>query len=88
MPSFTYSPTANSPRSNDVDQNVIPLFDKIECVPAVASAARYGKPLDKITEAILELAEKAGVDSAEIEAVRQISAGAEMAKLRAAERAP
>lgn len=79
---FNYSTTFEYPLSDDVSERVTPLFGDNEGNPKVA---RHGKPMDKVTEAILELAEKAGVDAGEIEAVRQITAGAKAAELRARE---
>ncbi len=88
---FVYSPTFEYPLSGDITQGIAPVFGDIEGIPeveheVVTSVASYGKQLGKLTEAVLALAEQAGVDAEEIEAVRQISAGVEAAKLRAAEK--
>ena len=86
---FVYSPTFEYPLSGDITQGIAPVFGDIEGIPeveheVVTSVASYGKQLGKLTEAVLVLAERAGVDAEEIEAVRQISAGVEAAKMRAA----
>lgn len=75
---FNYSNRFECPLSGDA--TVTPLFGDIENTPKVA---RHAKPMDKVTAAILELAERAGVDAGEIEAVRQITAGTKAAELRA-----
>lgn len=88
---FVYSPTFEYPLSGDITQGIAPVFGDIEGIPeveheVVTSVASYGKQLGKLTEAVLALAEKAGLDGEEIDAVREIAAGVEAAKGRAAEK--
>ena len=88
---FVYSPTFEYPLSGDITQGIAPVFGDIEGIPeveheVVTSVASYGKQLGKLTEAVLALAEKAGLEGEEIDAVREISAGVEAAKGRAASR--
>ncbi len=86
---FIYSPTYEYPLSGDVVQGISPNFSfEMEGIPEVeyevcTSVASYGKQLGKLTEAVLALAEKTGLDGKEIDAVRTIAAGVEEAKLRA-----
>jgi hypothetical protein len=86
---FVYSPTYEYPFSGDVTQGISPSFSwEIEGIPeveyeVVTTVASYGKQLGKLTEAVLALAEKTGLEGEEIEAVRKIAAGVEEAKLRA-----
>ena len=88
---FIYSPTYEYPLSGDVVQGISPVFgDQIEGIPeveheVVTTVASYGKQLGKLTEAVLALADAAGVSGAEIDAVREIAAEVEAAKGRAAE---
>lgn len=86
---FIYSPTYEYPLSGDVVQGITSSFTwDIEGIPEVeyevcTTVASYGKQLGKLTEAVLALAEKAGLDSKEIKAVRKIARDVEKAKLRA-----
>ena len=87
---FIYSPTYEYPLSGDVVQGISPVFGDIEGIPeveheVVTSVASYGKQLGKLTEAVLALADKVGLEGAEIDAVREIAEGVEAAKVRAAE---
>lgn len=86
---LVYSPTYEYPLSGDVFQGISPSFSwDIEGIPEVeyevcTSVASYGKQLGKLTEAVLALADKAGLDGPEIAALRDIAAGVEEAKIRA-----
>ena len=86
---FVYAPTFEYPLSGDVSQGISPSFGiYIEGIPeveheVVTSVASYGKQLGKLTEAVLALAEKAGLDGPEIAAVREIAEGVAEAKTRA-----
>lgn len=86
---FVYSPTFEYPLSGDVVQGITSSFTwDIEGIPEVeyevcTTVASYGKQLGKLTEAVLALAEKAGLDSKEIKAVRKIAREVEEAKIRA-----
>ena len=87
---FIYSPTYEYPLSGDVVQGISPVFGDIEGIPeveheVVTTVASYGKQLGKLTEAVLALAKKVGLDSDEIKAVQEIADGVERAKVRAAE---
>lgn len=86
---IVYSPTFEYPLSGDVVQGITPSFTwDIEGIPEVeyevcTSVASYGKQLGKLTEAVLALADKAGLKGKEIDAVREIAEGVKAAKLRA-----
>lgn len=87
---FIFSPTYEYPLSGDITQGISPVFGDIEGIPEVeheviTSVASYGKQLGKLTEAVLAIAEAAGVKGEEIDAVREIADGVEAAKGRAAE---
>ena len=90
---FFYAPTFEYPLSGDVTQGIAPsLSVDLQGIPEVeheviTSVASYGAQLGKLTEAVLLLAEKAGVEGDEIAAVRKIADGVEAAKARAAEAA-
>ena len=85
---FVYSPTFEYPLSGDVVQGITSSFTwDIEGIPEVeyevcTSVASYGKQLGKLTEAVLALAGKIGLEGEEIEAVREIVREVEGAKLR------
>lgn len=86
---FVYSPTYEYPLSGDVVQGISPnFFFEMEGIPEVeyevtTTVASYGKQLGKLTEAVLALADKIGLECAEVDSVREIAAGVEDAKLRA-----
>ena len=86
---FLYAPTFEYPLSGDVSQGIAPHFNwDIAGIPEVehevcTSVASYGKQLGKLTEAVLALAEKAGVEGPEVEAVRVLAQGVDAAKGRA-----
>ena len=87
---FVYSPTFEYPLSGDVVQGITSSFAwDIEGIPEVeyevcTTVASYGKQLGKLTEAVLALAEKAGLeDDDAIQSVRRIAREVEDAKLRA-----
>ena len=88
---FTYAPTFEYPLSGNVLQSIAPDFGlEIEGIPEVeheviTTVASYGTQLGKLTDAVLELAEKVGLDSAAITEVREIAEGVEAAKTRALE---
>ena len=89
---FVYSPTYQYPLSGNVMQTISPMFGEIEGIPeveheVVTTVASYGKQLGKLIEAVLLLAEKAGVSGAEIDAVRELAVAVDAAKGRAAEAA-
>ena len=76
---FTYAPTFEYPLSGNVLQSIAPDFGlEIEGIPEVeheviTTVASYGTQLGKLTDAVLELAEKVGLDSAAITEVREIA---------------
>lgn len=85
---FTYAPTYQYPLSGDVTQAIAPQFVDIAGIPeveweVVTSEASYGKQLGKLTEAVLALVDKTGLEGAEVDALREIAAGVEAAKGRA-----
>ncbi len=86
---FTYSPTFEFPLSGDVRQGISPVFGyEIEGIPeveaeVVTTVASYGKQLGKLTEAVLAVADKIGMEGKEVEDLRQIAKDVEAAKLRA-----
>lgn len=86
---FLYAPTYEYPLSGDVIQGISPSFSwEMEGIPEVeyevcTTVASYGKQLGKITEALLVIAEQSDLAGPEIDALREIAAGVEAAKLRA-----
>lgn len=85
---FLFAPTFEYPLSGNVTQSISPQFVDIAGVPeveweVVTSEASYGKQLGKLTEAVLALADKAGMEGPEVDALREIAAGVEAAKDRA-----
>ena len=81
---FVYSPTFEYPLSGNVMQTISPMFGEIEGIPeveheVVTTVASYGKQLGKLTEAVLVLAEEAGVKGAEIDAVRELAVAVDAA---------
>lgn len=82
---IVFAPTIEYPLSGDVSQDIAPRFVDIAGIPEVewqmiTQHASYGTQLGKLTEAVLALAEKIGLEGEEIAAVRQIAASAEQAK--------
>ena len=88
---FVYAPTYEYPLSGDVTQGISPSFgQEIEGIPEVeyeviTTVASYGTQLGKLTDAVLALAEKIGLESSEISALQEIADGVEEAKHRARE---
>ncbi|MEO1024818.1 MAG: hypothetical protein AAFX07_04590 [Pseudomonadota bacterium] len=88
---IVFSNTYEYPLSGNVMQSISPMLNfEIAGIPeveheVVTTVASYGKQLGKLTEAVLLLAEKAGVSGAEIDAVQELRDGVEAAKGRAAE---
>ncbi len=88
---FIYSPTFAYPLSGDVVQGISPQFGfEIEGIPeveheVVTSVASYGTQLGKLTDAVLALADKVGLEGPEVDCVREIAAGVEAAKGRVKE---
>ncbi|WP_420013464.1 hypothetical protein [Tateyamaria sp.] len=87
---FFFAPRFEYPLSGDVTQAIAPSFGDIEGVPEVeheviTSVASYGKQLGKLTEAMLAVAEKVGLEGPEIDDLREISSGVKEAKGRALE---
>ena len=88
---FVYSPTYEYPLSGDVRQDISPYFStEIAGIPEVeyevfTEVASVGTQLGKLTEAVLALAGKVGLEGPEVEAVREIATGVAAAKVRVAE---
>ena len=85
---FTYAPTFQYPLSGSVTQSIAPRFVDIAGIPEVeweviTSEASYGKQLGKLTDAVLALVDKTGLEGPEVDALREIAAGVEAAKGRA-----
>jgi hypothetical protein len=85
---FLYAPTFQYPLSGNVTQEIAPQFGEIAGIPEVEwevirTEASYGTQLGKLTDAVLALADKAGLEGPEIDALREIAAGVEEAKGRA-----
>ena len=85
---FTYAPTYQYPLSGDVVQDIAPRFVDIAGIPEVeweviTTEASYGHQLGKLTDAVLTLVEKTGLEGPEVDALREIAAGVEAAKGRA-----
>lgn len=93
---FVYSPTFKYPLSGNVVQDIAPVisFD-YEGLPEVehevySTVASPGKQLGKLCEAVLRLAEEAGLDPdkvKEIAAIAEIAEGVQGAKVRASDAA-
>ena len=87
---FTFAPHIEYPLSGNITQSIAPNFGEIEGVPEVeheviTSVASYGKQLGKLTEALLLVADKMGVEGPEIDDLREIADGVKEAKWRALE---
>ena len=87
---FNFSPNIRYPLSGPVIQDISPMYGdqfagNIDIEREVcASVASYGKQLGKLTEAVIHLAEQAGVSGPQIDAVRQLADDVQAAKHRAA----
>ena len=83
---FVYSPTYQYPLSGDVIQDIAPIFSwKYEGLPEVeyevyTSVASPGKQLGKLCEAVLKLAEEAGIDPEKVKEIGAIKAIADEVK--------
>ena len=87
---FTFAPRFEYPLSGDVTQAIAPGFGDIEGVPEVEhevimTVASYGKQLGKLTEAMLAVADKIGLEGKEIDDLRAMNEGVKEAKGRALE---
>mgnify|MGYP001796223321 FL=1 len=87
---FTFAPHFEYPLSGNITQSIAPNFGEIEGVPEVeheviTSVASYGKQLGKLTEALLLVADKMGVEGQEIDDLREIADRVKEAKGRALE---
>ena len=92
IPFYNFSNTFEFPLSGDVTQGIAPVFGDIEGIPeveveVVTTVASYGKQLGKLTEAVLALADKVGLDGPEVDAVKEIAEGVKGAKIAARDKA-
>ena len=87
---FTFAPRFEYPLSGDVTQAIAPSLLDIAGVPEVeheviTTVASYGKQLGKLTEALLAVADKIGLEGDEVDDLREIADGVKEAKGRALE---
>ena len=88
FPVFSFSPNIEYPLSGDVVQDIDPHFgDDIVGVPEiereiVTRVTSYGDQLGALTDAVLALAHKAGLESKEIVEVQRIHDEVKLCKSR------
>ena len=86
---FVFAPTYEYPLSGDVTQGISPEFSwEMAGIPEVeyevcTTVASYGTQLGKLSDAVLALAEKVGLEGPEVDALKEIAEGVKKARVRA-----